>query len=177
MVLDDLGVLVGVDATAQAEVEDRGDGAVGVAVDLVELVDVDGADALDRATPVPVRSASSVRWTKSRPRLRSLDRREAGSAQNLARVSVVWSGARAGRSFGSLSVCSRSSLRGEAMLSLSNTCSKDKGWQRVCAKDPGVPFGRGGLSAEVTEPAMRRERTLPDPGPEPILLRWVAATT
>ena len=46
MVLDDLGVLVGVDATAQAEVEDRGDGDVGVA-DLVELVDVDGADALD----------------------------------------------------------------------------------------------------------------------------------
>ena len=54
VVLDHLGVLVGVDATTHPQVEDRGEADVGIAEDLVELSYVDGADTFDPGDPRPV---------------------------------------------------------------------------------------------------------------------------
>ena len=47
VVLDHLGVLVGVDAAALREVEDRGEGDVGVAEDLVELARLKAAAVVE----------------------------------------------------------------------------------------------------------------------------------
>ena len=96
VVLDHLGVLVGVDAATQPQVEDWGDGDVGVAEDLVELAYVDGADALDACDAGAGAERLVGEVDEETSAAAEPARRRAGIAASLSTVSARWSGAQAG---------------------------------------------------------------------------------